>query len=75
MSNDAAYPATEISEDHESWITLMMGLAAAKEKPELQQDLEARIPPEVLQAAKECSSYTDFRQRLTQIQQEAIPNA
>lgn len=75
MSNDAACPATEISEDHESWITLMMGLAAAKEKPELQQDLEARIPPEVLQAAKECSSYEDFKQQLTRYRAEELLNA
>jgi len=64
-----------IDEDAESWTTLMMGLSAAKDNPNLRKDFEERVLPEVLRAADECSSYEDFKQRLTQYQTEGIPHA
>ena len=59
-----------IDEDAESWATLMMGLAAAKDQPHLRKDFEDRVSPDVLRAADECSSYKDFKQRLKRYQAE-----
>ena len=66
------YPAEPIviDENAESWATLMMGLAAAKDQPHLRKDFEDRVSPEVLRAADECSSYEDFKQRLKRYQAE-----
>lgn len=70
QSRHTAQTAAMIDEDSESWITLMMGLDAAKEKPELRTEFEEKLPPEVLRAANECSSYEDFKQRLDRYQAE-----
>lgn len=77
MSNNPYTPHSVnfIDEDHESWIALMMGLAAAKEQPYLRKDFEERVSPEVLRAADECSSYEDFKRRLEQHHTGDLPHA
>ena len=64
-----------IDEEAENWVTLMMGLAAAKEQPHLRREFEEALLPEVLRAADECSSYEDFKQRLARYQTEGLHHA
>ena len=64
-----------IDEDAESWGTLMMGLAAAKDQPDLRREFEENLAPEVLRAADECSSYEDFKRRLAQYRREGLTHA
>ena len=64
-----------IDDDAEDWGTLMMGLSAAKDNPNLRREFVEKLSPEVLRAADECSSYEDFKQRLTRYQTEGIPHA
>ena len=62
-----------VDDDAEDWGTLMMGIEAAKEMPHVRKELEEILEPEVLRAADECSSYEDFKQRLTRYQAEGLP--
>lgn len=64
-----------IDDDAEDWVTLMMGITAAKENPRLRREFEEALSPEVLRAADECSSYEDFKQRLARYQTEGLPHA
>lgn len=74
QTTQARHPTEPIAidEDAESWATLMMGLAAAKEQPHLRKDFEERVSREVLRAADECSSYDDFKRRLARYQKEEV---
>ena len=60
MTDDLMY----IDEDAESWINLMYCREAAKDAPELRQQLLERLSPEVVKAMDECTSYEDFKRRL-----------
>lgn len=75
QARQPAQPVVEIDDDAEDWVTLMMGITAAKENPRLRREFEEKLSPEVLRAADECSSYEDFKQQLERYQTEGLPNA